>query len=977
MGNSPPGADYPNYVYINSIIAYTLPFVMNICLICMVFKSKTDAQKNKSMVSIKLTVILYFIFASGCAILWAISNICWLLMANGYSDNYNVILVWRISACTGYLCRCCYLIFIGYFLKLKLETIYSDIIVFNLNKTIIKWCFIVYSTSTILHDVIYIFQIGLSVYFAIYPNVARDITIQQCVVSTAFNLFILVLFNKNLHKFLSLTLQNDKGKGLANDLNNKLIYFIIKQTNLMLIVILASLSYIITGFFNIAVNNLNNQNISFIHRWNFCITQCLISVCIYLTFNRNHCYYMLLCKYCHVCSLNLCSKFINKNPTNNDKQPLLGIKIKNDVYMDTNSTIPLIQIDNSYIVCCNKTKCTIINRICHLMSEQNQNNNYILKYIRSNNYKLCDILNDFDHLLECHDSENDFFQIHQKLITNTTCDYKKCKLYSRHYEEKQSTEDKIECVLVNMLDKMHSFWYHSYDTYLRAKVSIKETNECEQIRCIYNSIKSHNQITQYRGNKFNSTLTVNYDSHDSTYSFGQNFEYDDYKKQWSITPKYNSFEEELLNNAICNISINTFDIEYKKSEQYTNTNRVRMLQNRNKSKQLILSHILSLLIYCNCTVYQNKWSATFRSVSDDETEFALKQRHSHFYFSSKYIRYLVENFGSKLIDNENKNKTFYHGVSEQLYFVRTVTQFYGPLSTSEVISVALRFSNNIGIVLELKYSFSTYPLHAKYIKCAFFSDFPNEKECLFIGGIPMLMITNIIDVGNDCQIYKKYINALNIINSILNGTFENSVNINYSVNDDAIDLCCKLLSYQQSISESVAYPQYITHLLGKYCRNLQNILIFWNHIENIKQFKQLFCGNSTQTYFFDLDKLFNIFPNIEQIEYYNPQLEKNKLSFNKNYKIKTIANIVKFVKNWCNIDNYPDLQCIIIHHYIPKLQLRLNVDQETHWNVWSDDNKIILYKPSICSISKLDMNFNKIKQGNVAHDMLRKLKYYE
>eukprot|EP01084_Bolivina_argentea_P076194 138081_1 len=99
------------------------------------------------------------------------------------------------------------------------------------------------------------------------------------------------------------------------------------------------------------------------------------------------------------------------------------------------------------------------------------------------------------------------------------------------------------------------------------------------------------------------------------------------------------------------------------------------MQNRNKSKQLLYDYILTLLIYCNCDNFQNKWSESFRFIIKHETNISLKQRHSYFYHLSVNLRNLIEYFGDKLI--KNKSATFYHGVAQILYFTQTITQFNG------------------------------------------------------------------------------------------------------------------------------------------------------------------------------------------------------------------------------------------------------------------------------------------------------------
>eukprot|EP01084_Bolivina_argentea_P284017 486608_1 len=219
-----------------------------------------------------------------------------------------------------------------------------------------------------------------------------------------------------------------------------------------------------------------------------------------------------------------------------------------------------------------------------------------------------------------------------------------------------------------------------------------------------------------------------------------NIEYENKENKLYVEPQYKSFKLELTSNSICCITMEIYNIEYDKCIQYFKTSRVKILQNRNRVDHLLFEYILALLIYCNCDKFQHKWSCAFRIISNNENKYSLIQRHSHFYYSSKYLRHLTEQFGEKCIDPKHENTIYFHGVSAIMYFTRTTTQFNAPLSTSTEINVALHFSDNIGIILALKYSFSTYPLKAKYFDCSFFSDYVNEKECLFIGGVPMLII---------------------------------------------------------------------------------------------------------------------------------------------------------------------------------------------------------------------------------------------
>ena len=151
------------------------------------------------------------------------------------------------------------------------------------------------------------------------------------------------------------------------------------------------------------------------------------------------------------------------------------------------------------------------------------------------------------------------------------------------------------------------------------------------------------------------------------------------------------------------------------------------------------------------------------------------------------------------------------------------------MSTSEEFNVAMIFSGDNGVVLELKYSFSSYPLSSKYFSCAFFSDYPSEKECLFIGGLPTMIITNIINIKDNEINLKKYILALNLLNSILNAPYKpNKVDEknNVLLNTKIIDLCCMLFKNHTSDSNDDKPPEYILNHFKRYCDNLKNVMIF-------------------------------------------------------------------------------------------------------------------------------------------------------
>ena len=196
----------------------------------------------------------------------------------------------------------------------------------------------------------------------------------------------------------------------------------------------------------------------------------------------------------------------------------------------------------------------------------------------------------------------------------------------------------------------------------------------------------------------------------------------------------------------------------------------------------------------------------------------------------------------------------------------------------------------------------------------------------------MMIITNIINVVSGEQ-YGDYIISINVINSILNRTYKNS-----NLDNDKMKLCVDLLTYQLGDYGGKTYPKYVVNLLDKYCKNLKKIMIFWDLMENMTELRDLFCINTNE--FFDIYLLLKLFPNIEQIECYNP-------IFVTKAKIE-IKKIIKYI-----------LQLFI--HQTAKLAL----DFDSKWNLHQDDQKVILYKNGT-NIYSIKMRFDEVNQGDIA-----------
>lgn len=99
-----------------------------------------------------------------------------------------------------------------------------------------------------------------------------------------------------------------------------------------------------------------------------------------------------------------------------------------------------------------------------------------------------------------------------------------------------------------------------------------------------------------------------------------------------------------------------------------------------RGDNVTISHIMSLLFYTNFTAASYEFSASFRRRFWNETDGALKRRHSAFAHQARLLRELVEAFGNTMINCSVS--TFYHGVSANLIFEGTMFNLCGPMSTT-------------------------------------------------------------------------------------------------------------------------------------------------------------------------------------------------------------------------------------------------------------------------------------------------------
>eukprot|EP01083_Nonionella_stella_P035741 97483_1 len=398
------------------------------------------------------------------------------------------------------------------------------------------------------------------------------------------------------------------------------------------------------------------------------------------------------------------------------------------------------------------------------------------------------ILNDYLHLMDQHDDDTDFEYIFNAL---GICHIAECKAFKRRYRRRLQSDntqyDGDECKDECIIDKIHCYFLHSYDMGHRLSASNRQSGvqnndepkrseaiqamdiihkQRERIRKIFPKLNdnSNNKYDQI----FTETVEDEKDDRDGKYygfgiwfKYGYNGEDNEDTEMAVVNKKYASLKEELTHNPLCTLTIAQYNSEYKKAEIHHNSAYCKGNKSFGKQKHgyhneelghveftFHMKYVLALMIYCNYDHLQYEFSKTYRDNNGVD--------HVNFYHLGRFLKISVHQFGvnidSKQYDGVRIG-SFYHGVSEQMYLPKYVytpsssIYVYGPLSTTTSFPVAVQFAGGKGFVVDL-FADNTPSKKLKCFSTAWLSDYPNEKEHLFLQndrGFEIVNITNLTD----------------------------------------------------------------------------------------------------------------------------------------------------------------------------------------------------------------------------------------
>ena len=305
-----------------------------------------------------------------------------------------------------------------------------------------------------------------------------------------------------------------------------------------------------------------------------------------------------------------------------------------------------------------------------------------------------------------------------------------------------------------------------------------------------------------------------------------------------------------------------------------------------KDQEISVQHVVAILLYTNFSELCYLFSATYRKMHEYESDEDMKARHSEYAIWARLLREAVECFGTPL--SKSEVKVFYHGVSSTLILNSSSIKLCGPVSTTaSMISFFWQERNwdfglflNVDIlrviftsiflfrknstfqscsslsvpkcwVLSLPYdhgvgfhiaatifgegglvlSFDRIPyVDSIYFDCCPWSDYVEEDENLFLGGLEWMNFTSILNMSTTpVQNYKFYVQAMTMFDYIIEALpWEQHVGVIKKSHAKTLRklIDAEIKKHHQNPSKS-AVPSYILLFWHHFLANKERLQVDW------------------------------------------------------------------------------------------------------------------------------------------------------
>eukprot|EP01084_Bolivina_argentea_P285027 488690_1 len=210
---------------------------------------------------------------------------------------------------------------------------------------------------------------------------------------------------------------------------------------------------------------------------------------------------------------------------------------------------------------------------------------------------------------------------------------------------------------------------------------------------------------------------------------------------------------------ICDIKMEMNSIKQMRAYWYQNMNVSHTIYPNDPIRK---KHVLSLIMYTQCSNFCTVFRETYRKQRQNETEKEQMQRHVQY---AHFGRCIYESFAFYASKN-GKIKVLYHGISIAMSFSNLYCAFNAPTSTTTSSAAASSFGGGNGIVIMMD-SADSQP-YIRSLDMALFTCYDHEEEQLIFE--TRCHIKDIWITSQRKFIGKKIMNTLSLYDQIIHGT---------------------------------------------------------------------------------------------------------------------------------------------------------------------------------------------------------------
>eukprot|EP01084_Bolivina_argentea_P163594 284565_1 len=271
-------------------------------------------------------------------------------------------------------------------------------------------------------------------------------------------------------------------------------------------------------------------------------------------------------------------------------------------------------------------KCKMVKRISYLLklyqtycvADNGENNKYFTCIFNSclSSYKITDMINDFIHIIETHNSDADKERLTAYYVD--LCEDENCNTDENIII---ATKDNRESMILSHCHSLHSYFAHKNST---IKIENFEKHKSKKfLNKFQTTLETKQEVIEQKENNIIETKQDVIEQKQNRnevgkFSFGTTFYYWPYFSdyiEYIAKPKYKSLKQELLNNNIFALTNEEFNTLVFKALQFILCNKAKKMKAKDRGLNnekyampvnlgLTISHLMVLLTYTNYTDLQ-------------------------------------------------------------------------------------------------------------------------------------------------------------------------------------------------------------------------------------------------------------------------------------------------------------------------------------------------------------------------------------